>query len=118
VGKDHGSVAVPLRRRRAAVARPAPAEKVDLGSSTSADAAPEAGIVPTRVRIELEGGREATATVLRAVRLMREIEETGGVAAIAEVAQGRSALFAEVDGAQAASLARLPFVRRIHALKN
>jgi len=118
VGKDHGSVAVPLRRRRAAVAHPAPAEKVDLGSSIAADAPPEARVVPTRVRIELEGGREITATVLKAVRLMHEIEGTGGVAAIAEVGQGRSALLAEVDGAQAASLARLPFVRRIHVLKN
>ncbi len=118
VGKHHGSVAVSLRRRRAAVGQPEPAEKVEPGSSIAADAPPEASIVPARVRIELEGGRADTATVLRAVRLLREIEGTGGIAAIAEVAQGRSALFAEVDGAQAASLARLPFVRRIHVLKN
>lgn len=119
MGKDHAGVSVPLRRRRrVAAVQPAAAEKVELGSSIAADAPPETGIVPARVRIEVEGGREATATVLRAVRLLREIEGSGGVAAIAEVAQGRSTLFAEVDSAQAASLARLPFVRRIHVLKN
>jgi hypothetical protein len=92
---------------------PEPAEKVQWAA---AEPAPESGVVPARVRIEIVGGREATASALRAIRLLREIEQTGGVAAIAEVVPGRSALLAEVDGAQAASLARLPFVRRIHAL--
>lgn len=112
MGQGHNGASVPLRRRRRVVpVRPAPAEKVELGS-----AGPVAAVVPARVRIEVEGGREATAAALRAVRLLNEIEGTGGVAAIAEVAPGRSALLAEVDGAQAASLARLPFVRRIHVL--
>jgi len=116
VGKGHDGVSVPLRRRRrGAPVPPAPLEKLHKGSGVS-DALSEAGVVPARVRIEVEGGREATAAVLRAVRLLNEIEGTGGIATIAEVAPGRSALLAEVDGAQAASLARLPFVRRIHIL--
>lgn len=113
MGKRSSEAPVPLRRRRRVKpVQPRPAEKVELGGA----AAEEAGVVPARVRIEVEGGRDATATVLRAVRLLHKIEGTGGVATIAELAPGRSALHAEVDGAQAESLARLPFVRRIYTL--
>ncbi|HEX7088989.1 MAG TPA: hypothetical protein VF192_02565 [Longimicrobiales bacterium] len=113
MGKGFDRLPLPVRQRRGRPLPPRPAEKVQW---TAAEPAPEREVVPARVRIEIVGGREATASALRAIRLLREIEQTGGVAAIAEVVPGRSALLAEVDGAQAASLARLPFVRRIHAL--
>ena len=53
---------------------------------------------------------------MRAYRVMQEIEGTGGVARIIELAADGSALVAEVDGAQAERLTRLPFVRRIVTL--
>jgi len=115
VGKGSDRLPLPLRRRRGRPLPPRPAEKVSWGAAAT-DAAPERAVVPAWVRIEVVGGREATASALRAIRLLREIEQTGGIATIAEVVPGRSALLAEVDGAQAASLARLPFVRQIHAL--
>lgn len=73
-------------------------------------------VLPTRVRVDVAGGRHGTAAALRAQRVAREIEETGGRAAITEVGSDRSRLVAEVDGAQASSLARHRFIRLIETL--
>ncbi len=101
---------VPFRRPRP-VKRPGAAAKLWLASQSSV-----ASVVPMRVRVEVRGGRNSTASTMRAYRVMQEIEGTGGVARIIELAADGSALVAEVDGAQAERLTRLPFVRRIVTL--
>lgn len=75
-----------------------------------------ASIVPSRVRIEVQGGRDASANMIRAYRVLRQVEESGGLGKIVEVAGTGSALIAEVDAAQAKGLAAFPFVRRIVSL--
>lgn len=74
---------------------------------------PVSGIVPMQVRIEVRSGRDASANMIRAYRILKEIEGTGGLGKIVEVAEDGSALIAEVDAAQMQSLGRSPFVRRI-----
>jgi len=98
---------VPFRRPRRLRRRGA-AEKLNLRG-----AAVVASVVPMRVRVEIHGGRNTTASMMRAYRVLQEIEHTGGVANIIEVAPDGSTLVAEVDGKQAENLARMPFVRRI-----
>ncbi len=73
-------------------------------------------IVPMQVRIEVQAGRDASANMIRAYRVLRQIEESGGLGKIVEVAGDGSALVAEVDAAQARDLAQFPFVRRIVSL--
>jgi hypothetical protein len=76
----------------------------------------QARIVPIQVRIEVQGGRDASANMIRAYRVLKQIEETGGLGRIVEVAGDGSTLIAEVDTAQAQGLAESPFVRRIVSL--
>lgn len=73
-------------------------------------------VVPMRVRIEVRGGRHTTASTMRAYRVLQEVEGAGASAQIIEVAPNGSTLVAELDGAQAARLANVPFVRRIVSL--
>lgn len=75
-----------------------------------------ASVLPTRVRVEVGGISHGTAAALRAQRVLREIEETGGVGAVTQVTGDRSEVVAELDGAQANKLAHHPFVRRIVSL--
>jgi hypothetical protein len=70
-------------------------------------------IVPMQVRIEIQGGRDASANMIRAYRVLKPVEQSGGLGKIVEVAGDGSALVAEVDAAQAQYLAQFPFVRRI-----
>lgn len=101
---------VPFRRPRRQRRRGS-AEKLSLHRPGTI-----ASVVPMRVRVEVFGGRSTTASMMRAYRVLQEIEGTGGVASIIEMAPDGSALVAEVDSTQAESLARLPFVRRIVSL--
>lgn len=105
-----GPSGVPFRRARR-LRRRGSAGKLNLAESGQA-----ASVVPMRVRVEVSGGRGTTANMMRAYRILQQIELTGGVARIIEVAPDGSALIAEVDGTQAESLARQPFVRRIVSL--
>lgn len=75
-----------------------------------------AAIVPSQVRIEVQSGRGASANMIRAYRVLRQIEESGGLGKIVEVGGDGSALIAEVDSAQAEGLAEFPFVRKITSL--
>ncbi len=100
---------VPFRRVR----RPCRRDAGDKIRVNGAGAGAAASVLPTRVRVEVYGGRSSTAATMRAYRVMKEIEGSGGVASIIELAPDGSTLVAEVDGAQANRLARLPFVRRI-----
>lgn len=102
---------VPYRLPRAAAQRQEPEDKLRLEDTSSLRS-----ILPTRVRVDVTGGRHGTAAALRAQRVAREIEESGGRAAITEVASDRSRLVAEVDGAQATSLARHRFIHLIESL--
>ncbi|HEX7120710.1 MAG TPA: hypothetical protein VF212_18095 [Longimicrobiales bacterium] len=104
---QHEDARVPFRRVWRARRRDA-GEKLRVKGSEVA-----ASVVPMRVRVEVYGGRNSTASTMRAYRVMQEIEGTGGVASIIELTPDGSALVAELDGAQASRLARLPFVRRI-----
>lgn len=98
---------LPIRR----IARPRRRKASEkLGPSTAS------GVVPMRVRIEVQGGRHTTASTMRAYRVLQEVEEAGASAQIIEVAPNGSALVAELDGRQAARLAEAPFVRRIVSL--
>jgi hypothetical protein len=54
--------------------------------------------------------------MIRAYRVLRQIEESGGLGKIVEVGGDGSALIAEVDSAQAKGLAEFPFVRKIISL--
>lgn len=73
-------------------------------------------LAPMRVRIEVLGGRHTTASTMRAYRVLQEVEGVGASAQIIEVAPNGCTLVAELDGAQAARLANVPFVRRIVSL--
>lgn len=83
--------------------------------SLSEGAAPTT-VVPMQVRIEVQAGRDASANMVRAYRVLKQIEESGGLAKIVEVGGDGSALIAEVDAVQAQNLAQFPFVRRIVSL--
>lgn len=102
---------LPIRLPRTKPRRPEPATKLGRMETEGV-----ASVLPTRVRVEVGGISHGTAAALRAQRVLREIEETGGVGAVTEVAGDRSEVVAELDGAQAVSLARYPFVRRIVSL--
>lgn len=98
---------LPFRRWRS---RPRPDATAKLNLARQAN---EGAIVPFQVRIEVTGGRDASANIVRAYRVLKQIEEAGGLGKIIEVAGDGSALAAEVDLEQAQSLAHSPFVRRI-----
>lgn len=106
---NKGRQRMPFRRWGDGPRPSRPDEKI----SVPGDLDPLAQIVPMQVRIEVQGGRDSSSNTLRAYRVLKEIERTGGLGRIEEVAEAGSALVAEVDAAQLNSLARLPFVRRI-----
>lgn len=90
--------------------RPRPSAGAKLSLAENAE---QTAIVPMQVRIEVLAGRDASANMIRAYRVLKQIEESGGLGKIVEVAGDGSALVAEVDAAQARELAHSPFVRRI-----
>lgn len=106
---NQGRQKMPFRRWGS---RPRPGtavRKVSVGQQTD----PIATIVPMQVRIEVQSGRDASSNMIRAYRILKQIEESGGLGKIVEVAEDGSALVAEVDATQMQSLAHSPFVRRI-----
>jgi hypothetical protein len=84
---------------------------VNLPESTT-----QPSVVPMQVRIEVQAGRDASANIVRAYRVLKQIEQSGGLGKIVEVDGDGSALVAEVDATQAQDLAKFPFVRRIVSL--
>lgn len=106
---NQGRQKMPFRRWGS---RPLPSpvvRKVSVGQQVD----PIAAIVPMQVRIEVQSGRDASSNMIRAYRILRQIEESGGLGRIIEVDEDGSALVAEVDAMQMQSLAQFPFVRRI-----
>lgn len=102
---------LPIRLPAERADRPRPSRELQLD-----DVRGPGAVLPRAMRVEIAGGQHTTASILRANRLLREIERTGGMARIVELSPDRSTLVVEVDGAQATSLARWPFVRCIVSL--
>lgn len=93
--------------------RPRPSAGAKLSLSKSAT---QSTVVPMQVRIEVQAGRDASANMVRAYRVLKQVEENGGLGKIVEVGGNGSTLVAEVDAMQAQNLAQFPFVRRIVSL--
>jgi len=106
---NHERQKMPFRRWVDAPRTSRPAQKVSMKQHLD----PLATIVPMQVRIEVQSGRDSSSNMIRAYRILKQIEESGGFGKIVEVAEDGSTLIAEVDAAQVQSLARFPFVRRI-----
>lgn len=102
---------LPIRLPAGPVDWPKPIRRLQLDDAQGWDA-----VLPRAMRVEISGGQHTTASILRANRLVREVEATGGTARIIELSHDRSTLVVEVDAAQATSLARWPFVRCIVSL--
>lgn len=98
-------------RRWSSRPRPSTGAKLSL-----AEGATQATVVPMQVRVEVQAGRDASANMVRAFRVLKQIEEGGGLGSIVEVGGDGSALVAELDAMQAQNLAQFPFVRRIVSL--
>lgn len=106
---NQGRHGMPFRRWGDRPRPSRPAQKMSIQQQLD----PLATIVPMQVRIEVQSGRDSSSNMIRAYRILKQIEESGGLGRIVEVAEDGSALVAEVDAAQMQSLAGFPFVRRI-----